>query len=189
MSAPSAEYNGLIFAETFGDLAYTMYSHAISLRDLGCTQSPMNAWITLNGVETLPLRMEKHCSNGIAVAGFLEKHQNVEWVSHAGLKSSPYYKLGKKYFPNGTGSLFAFGVKGGFESGLKLLESVELFSHVANLGDTRSLILHPASTTHRQLTEEQRIASGAGPEVVRLSVGIECAEDLISDLDQALYKL
>lgn len=189
LSAPSVEYNGLIFAETFGDLAYTMYSHAVSLRDLGCTQSPMNAWITLNGVETLPLRMERHCSNGLAVAEFLEKHQNVEWVSHAGLKSSPYYKLGKKYFPKGTGSLFAFGVKGGYESGLKLLESVELFSHVANLGDTRSLILHPASTTHRQLTEEQRIAASAGPEVVRLSVGIECAEDLIADLDQALNKL
>ena len=189
LSAPSAEYNGLIFAETFGDLAYTMYSHAVSLRDLGCTQSPMNAWITLNGVETLPLRMERHCTNGLAVAEFLEKHQNVEWVSHAGLKSSPYYKLGKKYFPNGTGSLFAFGVKGGYESGLKLLESVELFSHVANLGDTRSLILHPASTTHRQLTEEQRISASAGPEVVRLSVGIECAEDLIADLDQALNKL
>ncbi|MDP6431331.1 MAG: aminotransferase class I/II-fold pyridoxal phosphate-dependent enzyme [SAR324 cluster bacterium] len=189
LSAPSAEYNGLIFAETFGDLAYTMFSHAVSLRDLGCTQSPMNAWITLNGVETLPLRMERHCSNGLAVAEFLEKHQNVEWVSHAGLKSSPYYKLGKKYFPNGTGSLFAFGVKGGYESGLKLLESVELFSHVANLGDTRSLILHPASTTHRQLTEEQRIAASAGPEVVRLSVGIECAEDLIADLDDALNKL
>ena len=189
LSAPSVEYNGLIFAETFGDLAYTMYSHAVSLRDLGCTQSPMNAWITLNGVETLPLRMERHCSNGLAVAEFLEKHQNVEWVSHAGLKSSPYYKLGKKYFPNGTGSLFAFGVKGGYESGLKLLESVELFSHVANLGDTRSLILHPASTTHRQLTEEQRISASAGPEVVRLSVGIECAEDLIADLDQALNKL
>ena len=189
LSAPSEEYNGLIFAETFGDLAYTMFSHAVSLRDLGCTQSPMNAWITLNGVETLPLRMERHCSNGLAVAEFLEKHQNVEWVSHAGLKSSPYYKLGKKYFPNGTGSLFAFGVKGGYESGLKLLESVELFSHVANLGDTRSLILHPASTTHRQLTEAQRIAASAGPEVVRLSVGIECAEDLIADLDQALNKL
>ena len=138
LSAPSAEYNGLIFAETFGDLAYTMYSHAVSLRDLGCTQSPMNAWITLNGVETLPLRMERHCSNGLAVAEFLEKHQNVEWVSHAGLKSSPYYKLGKKYFPKGTGSLFA---------------------------------------------------ASAGPEVVRLSVGIECAEDLIADLDQALNKL
>ena len=189
LSAPSAEYNGLIFEETFGDLAYTMYSHSVSLCDLGCTQSPMNAWITLNGVETLPLRMERHCSNGLAVAEFLEKHQNVEWVSHAGLKSSPYYKLGKKYFPKGTGSLFAFGVKGGYESGLKLLESVELFSHVANLGDTRSLILHPASTTHRQLTDEQRIAASAGPEVVRISVGIECAEDLIADLDQALNKL
>ena len=189
LSAPSEEYNGLIFAETFGDLAYTMYSHAVSLRDLGCTQSPMNAWITLNGIETLPLRMERHCSNGLAVAEFLEKHQNVEWVSHAGLESSPYYKLGKKYFPNGTGSLFAFGVKGGYESGLKLLESVELFSHVANIGDTRSLILHPASTTHRQLTEEQRIAASAGPEVVRLSIGIECTEDLIADLDQALSKL
>jgi len=189
LSAPSAEYNGLTFAETFGDLAYTMYSHAVSLRDLGCTQSPMNAWITLNGIETLPLRMERHCSNGLAVAEFLEKHRNVEWVSHAGLISSPYYKLGKKYFPNGTGSLFAFGVKGGYESGLKLLESVELFSHVANIGDTRSLILHPASTTHRQLTEEQRIAASAGPEVVRLSIGIECTEDLIADLDQALSKL
>ena len=189
LSSPSAEYNGLTFAETFGDLAYTMYSHAVSLRDLGCTQSPMNAWLTLNGVETLPLRMERHCSNGLALAEFLEKHQNVEWVSHAGLKSSPYFKLGKKYFPNGTGSLFAFGVKGGYESGLKLLESVELFSHVANLGDTRSLILHPSSTTHRQLTEEQQTASGAGPEVVRLSVGIECVEDLIADIDQALNKL
>jgi len=186
LSTPSPEYNGLTFAETFGDLAYTMYSHAISLRDLGCTQSPMNAWITLNGIETLPLRMERHCSNGMAVAKFLEKQANVEWVSHAGLESSPYFELGKKYLPEGTGSVFTFGVKGGYESGLKMLESVELFSHVANIGDTRSLILHPASTTHRQLTEEQLIAAGAGPEVIRLSIGIECVEDIISDLDQAL---
>ena len=186
LSTPSPEYNGLTFAETFGDLAYTMYSHAISLRDLGCTQSPMNAWITLNGIETLPLRMERHCSNGMAVAKFLEKQANVEWVSHAGLESSPYFELGKKYLPEGTGSVFTFGVKGGYESGLKMLESVELFSHVANIGDTRSLILHPASTTHRQLTDEQRIAAGAGPEVIRLSIGIECVEDIISDLDQAL---
>ncbi len=189
LSTPSAEYNGLTFAETFGDLAYTMYSHAVSLRDLGCTQSPMNAWITLNGIETLPLRIERHCSNGLDVAKFLESHNKVEWVSHAGLESSPYYELGKKYMPDGTGSVFSFGVKGGYESGLKLLESVELFSHVANIGDTRSLILHPASTTHRQLTEEQRIAANAGPEVIRLSIGIECAEDLIKDLDQALNKL
>ena len=186
LSTPSLEYNGLTFAETFGDLAYTMYSHAISLRDLGCTQSPMNAWITLNGIETLPLRMERHCSNSLAVAKFLEKQAHVEWVSHAGLESSPYFELGNKYFPEGTGSVFTFGVKGGYESGLKMLESVELFSHVANIGDTRSLILHPASTTHRQLTEEQRLAAGAGPEVIRLSIGIECVEDIISDLGQAL---
>ena len=186
LSTPSPEYNGLTFAETFGDLAYTMYSHAISLRDLGCTQSPMNAWITLNGIETLPLRMEQHCSNCLAVAKFLEKQANVEWVSHAGLESSPYFELGNKYFPEGTGSVFTFGVKGGYESGLKMLESVKLFSHVANIGDTRSLILHPASTTHRQLTEEQLIVAGAGPEVIRLSIGIECVEDIISDLDQAL---
>ena len=189
LSEPSPEYNGLTFAETFGDLAYTMYSHAISLRDLGCSQSPMNAWITLNGIETLPLRIERHCSNALLVAQFLEKHPNVEWVSHAGLESSPYYELGKKYLPDGTGSVFTFGVKGGYESGLKMLETVELFSHVANIGDTHSLILHPASTTHRQLSKEQLITAGAGPEVVRLSIGIECAEDLIADLDQALKRL
>ncbi len=189
LSEPSPEYNGLTFAETFGDLAYTMYSHAISLRDLGCSQSPMNAWITLNGIETLPLRIERHCSNALAVAQFLEKHPSVEWVSHAGLESSPYYELGKKYLPDGTGSVFTFGVKGGYESGLKMLETVELFSHVANIGDTHSLILHPASTTHRQLSEEQLNTAGAGPEVIRLSIGIECAEDLIADLDQALKRL
>ncbi len=125
----------------------------------------------------------------MAVAQFLEKQPNVEWVSHAGLESSPYYELGKKYLPDGTGSVFTFGVKGGYESGLKMLETVELFSHVANIGDTHSLILHPASTTHRQLSEEQLITAGAGPEVVRLSIGIECAEDLIADLDQALKRL
>jgi len=189
LSEPSPEYNGLTFAETFGDLAYTMYSHAISLRDLGCSQSPMNAWITLNGIETLPLRIERHCSNALNVAKFLEKHPNVEWVSHAGLESSPYYEIGKKFFPKGTGSVFTFGVKGGFESGIKMLESVDLFSHVANLGDSHSLILHPASTTHRQLTDEQRILAGAGPEVIRLSIGIESVEDIIYDLDQALKSL
>ena len=189
LSQPSPEYNGLTFAETFGDLAFTMYSHAISLRDLGCSQSPMNAWITLNGIETLSLRMERHCANGLAVARFLEKHPKVKWISHAGLESSPYYELGKKYMHNGSGSVFTFGVDGGYESGLKILESVELFSHVANIGDTRSLILHPASTTHRQLNEEQRIAAGAGAEVIRLSIGIECAEDLICDLKKALCSL
>ncbi len=189
LSAPSPEYNGLTFSETFGDLAYTMFSHAISLRDLGCSQSPMNAWITLNGIETLPLRIERHCSNALSVAMFLEKHSNVEWVSYAGLSSSSYYELGKKFLPNGAGSVFTFGIKGGFDSGIKMLENVELFSHVANFGDTRSLILHPASTTHRQLSEEQRISAGAGPEVIRISIGIECVEDIISDLDQALNRI
>ena len=189
LSEPSSEYNGLTFAETFGDLAYTMYSHAISLRDLGCTQSPMNAWITLNGIETLPLRMERHCSNAIDVANFLEKHSSVEWVSYAGLNSSPYYELGKKFMKNGAGSVFTIGVKGGYESGIKMLENVNLFSHVANLGDSHSLILHPASTTHRQLSKEQQISAGAGPEVIRLSIGIENVEDIIFDLDQALNKL
>ena len=189
LSTPSPEYNGLNFSETFGDLAYTMFSHAISLRDLGCSQSPMNAWITLNGIETLPLRMERHCSNALSVARFLEKHSNVEWVSYAGLTSSTYYELGKKFLPKGAGSVFSFGIKGGFESGIKMLENVELFSHVANFGDSRSLILHPASTTHRQLSEEQRVSAGAGPEVIRISIGIECEEDIISDLDQALKRI
>ena len=189
LSEPCPDYNGLTFAETFGDMAFTLYSHAVSLRDLGCTQSPMNAWITLNGVETLPLRMERHVENAHKVAGFLQQHPSVEWVSYAGLSSSPYYQLAQKYLQGKAGSVFTFGIRGGYESGLRLLEKVELFSHVSNIGDSRSLILHPASTTHRQLSDEQRLTAGAGPEVIRLSVGIESAEDLIADLEQALEGL
>ncbi len=189
LSEPCPDYNGLTFAETFGDMAYTIYTHAVALRDLGCCQSPMNAWITLNGVETLPLRMDRHVSNALETARFLEPHPAVEWVSYAGLESSPYHDLALKYLDGQAGSVFTFGVKGGYESGLSLLENVELFSHVANIGDTRSLILHPASTTHRQLTKEQRQAAGAGPEVIRLSIGLECVEDLITDLDQALNRI
>ena len=189
LSEPCPDYNGLTFAETFGDMAFTLYSHAVSLRDLGCTQSPMNAWITLNGVETLPLRMERHVENAQKVAGFLQQHPSVEWVSYAGLSSSPYYQLAQKYLQGKAGSVFTFGIRGGYESGLRLLEKVELFSHVSNIGDSRSLILHPASTTHRQLSDEQRLTAGAGPEVIRLSVGIESAEDLIADLEQALEGL
>ena len=170
-------------------MAFTIYSHAVSLRDLGCTQSPMNAWITLNGVETLPLRMERHVENAQKVAGFLQKHPSVEWVSYAGLSSSPSYQLAQKYLQGKAGSVFTFGIRGGYESGLRLLEKVELFSHVSNIGDSRSLILHPASTTHRQLSDEQRLTAGAGPEVIRLSAGIESAEDLIADLEQALEGL
>jgi O-acetylhomoserine (thiol)-lyase len=188
LTGPEPAYHGLKFHETFGDMAYTVHNHAIGLRDLGPTMAPMNAFLTLNGVETLPLRMDRHCANAQIVAEFLAKHPQVAWVSYAGLPSSPYHQLAKKYLPKGAGSVFTFGVKGGYEAGVKLVEGVELFSHLANLGDTRSLIIHPASTTHRQLPEVQQIAAGAGPDVVRLSVGIETPEDLLRDLDQALKR-
>jgi O-acetylhomoserine (thiol)-lyase len=186
MTAPDPAYHGLNFAETFGDFAYTMKTRAVGLRDLGPTMAPLNAFLTITGIETLHLRMERHCANALKVASFLEGHPGVAWVSYAGLKSSPHHALAKKYLPKGAGSVFTFGVKGGYEAGIKLVEGVELFSHLANIGDTRSLIIHPASTTHRQLTEEQQVKAGAGPDVVRLSVGIESAEDLIFDLDRAL---
>jgi len=188
LTEPETAYHGLRFHETFGDLAYTVAGHALGLRDLGTTLSPMSAFLTLMGIETLPLRMERHVKNAQAVAEFLETHPAVSWVSYAGLKSSPYRALAQKYLPRGAGALFTFGVKGGYEAGVALVESVELLSHLANLGDTRSLIIHPASTTHRQLTPEQQAAAGAGPDVVRLSIGIETADDIIADLDQALAK-
>jgi O-acetylhomoserine (thiol)-lyase len=187
LTQPAPEYHGLRFAETFGDLAYTIYGHAVGLRDLGPSQSPFNAWITLQGLETLALRMERHCANAQAVAEYLEQHPAVAWVSYAGLKSSPYRELAQKYMPKGAGSVFTFGVKGGFDAGVRVVESVEIISHLANIGDTKSLILHPASTTHRQLTEEQLIAAGAGQDVIRLSIGIETVDDIIADLDQALH--
>jgi O-acetylhomoserine (thiol)-lyase len=186
LSKPAPEYHGLTFAETFGDLAYTIYGHAVGLRDLGASQSPFNAWLTLLGTETLALRMAKHCENAQAVAEFLEKHPAVAWVSYAGLRSSKYHNLAKRLLPKGAGSVFTFGVKGGYKAGVKLVESVELFSHLANIGDTRSLIIHPSSTTHRQLNETQQVAAGAGPDVVRLSIGIEAVDDIIADLDQGL---
>ncbi|HCV86390.1 MAG TPA: bifunctional O-acetylhomoserine aminocarboxypropyltransferase/cysteine synthase, partial [Deltaproteobacteria bacterium] len=190
LSQPVTEYNGITFAETFGnDLAYTLYSHAVSLRDLGSTMSPFHAWLTLNGVETLALRMERHCENAQRVAEFLHGHPQVDWVSYAGLPDNSFYPLASKYLEEGAGSVFTFGIKGGYEAGVKLVELVELHSHVANIGDTRSLIIHPASTTHRQLTDEQRVAAGAGPEVIRLSVGLEQVEDIINDLDQAFQLL
>ncbi len=186
LSEPNPAYHGLVFAETFGDLAYTMYGHAVGLRDLGCCQSPMNAFLTLNGIETLALRMERHCDNARAVAAFLEAHPAVAWVAYAGLASSPYHALAQRYLPKGAGSVFSFGVKGGYQAGIRVVEAVEIISHLANLGDSRTLILHPASTTHRQLTPEQLEAAGVGPDVVRLSVGLETAADIIADLDQAL---
>ena len=186
LTEPEPAYHGLRFYENFGDFAFTTKARAVALRDYGPTMAPMNAFLTITGTETLHVRMERHCENAMKVASFLAGHDKVSWVSYAGLESSPYHALAKKYMPLGAGSVFTFGVKGGFEAGIRLVESVGLFSHLANIGDTRSLILHPASTTHRQLTEEQRIAAGAGPDVIRLSIGLETAADLIADLDQAM---
>lgn len=189
LSQPDPAYHGLTFAETFGDFGFTMKVRAVALRDYGPTLYPTAAWNLLQGVETLPLRMERHCANALGAARWLETHPKVGWVSYSGLESSPFYDLARKYMPKGAGAVFTFGLKGGYEAGLKFVDAVEMFSHLANIGDTRSLILHPASTTHRQLTEEQQVAAGAGPDVVRLSVGIETLDDIIADLDQALAQV
>ncbi|MGD0104962.1 MAG: O-acetylhomoserine aminocarboxypropyltransferase [Rhodopila sp.] len=186
MTEPEPAYHGLRFYENFGDFAFTTKARAVALRDYGPAMAPMNAFLTITGIETLHVRMERHCANAQTVAEFLAGDPRVAWVSYAGLETSPYRALARKYMPAGAGAVFTFGVEGGYEAGVRLVESVGLFSHLANIGDTRSLILHPASTTHRQLTDEQRLASGAGPDVIRLSIGLETAADLIADLDQAL---
>jgi O-acetylhomoserine (thiol)-lyase len=188
LSQPRPEYNGVILHETFGNFAFAIACRVLGLRDLGPALSPFNAFLLLTGIETLPLRMQRHCDNALQVAKWLKKHEKVGWVSYAGLDGDPYNELQQKYSPKGAGSVFTFGLKGGYEAGVKLVDSLELFSHLANIGDTRSLIIHPASTTHRQLSEEQKIAAGAGPDVVRLSIGIENVTDIIADLEQALEK-
>ncbi len=189
LSKPDTAYHGLTFAETFGDFGFTMKMRAVGLRDYGPSLSAAAAWNLLQGVETLPLRMDRHCANALAVAAYLEGHPKVSWVSYPGLDSSPYRELARKYIPKGAGAVFTFGLKGVYEAGVKVVNSVQMFSHLANIGDTRSLIIHPASTTHRQLDEEQQIAAGAGPDVVRLSIGIESIDDIIGDLDQALAEV
>ncbi len=186
LTKPEPAYHGLVFYETFGDLALTVHGHAVGLRDLGPTMAPMNAFLAITGAETLPLRMQRHSENADKIARYLDSHPKVSWVSYAGLEGNKYRRLADKYLGGKAGSVFTFGVKGGYEAGIKLVEACELFSHLANIGDTRSLILHPASTTHRQLTPEQAEAAGAGPDVIRLSVGLETVEDLIRDLEQAL---
>ncbi|MEX5727079.1 O-acetylhomoserine (thiol)-lyase [Rhodovulum iodosum] len=188
LSEPEPAYHGLKFHETFGPLAFTFHSIAVGLRDLGMTMNPQGAHYTLMGIETLSLRMQRHVENAVKVASWLETHPAVEAVTYAGLPSSPYHERVARICPKGAGALFTFALKAGYEACVKLVDSVELFSHVANLGDTRSLIIHSASTTHRQLTPEQLEAAGAAPNVVRLSIGIEDADDLIADLDQALAK-
>jgi len=186
MTEENPSYHGLRFYETFGDFAFCVAARALALRDLGPCLAPMNAFLVLTGMETLPLRMRRHCDNALAVAQWLESDTRVEWVNYAGLESHKQHKAQLKYSPKGAGSVFTFGLKGGFDAGMKLVNNVRIFSHLANIGDTRSLIIHPASTTHRQMTDEERVKAGAGSEVVRLSVGIEDPKDLIADLDQAM---
>ena len=189
LSEPRPEYGGIVLHETFGNFAFAIACRVLGLRDFGPAISPFNAFLILTGLETLPLRMQRHCDNALAVAEWLSKHPKVAWVSYPGLPSDQNHALQKKYSPKGAGAVFTFGLKGGYEAGVRLVESLELFSHLANVGDTKSLIIHPASTTHRQLSDEQKIAAGAGPDVVRLSVGIEDVDDIIADLEQALAKV
>jgi O-acetylhomoserine (thiol)-lyase len=185
MDGPTPAYHGLRFFETFGDFAFAVRCKAIGLRDMGPALSPFNAFLILQGVETLPLRMDRHVANADKVAAWLARHPQVSWVSYPRLPQNRTPLL-DKYCPRGLGSVFTFGVKGGYEMGVRVVDGCQLLSHVANIGDTRSLIIHPASTTHRQLDEEQLVAAGAGPDVVRLSIGLETAEDIIADLEQAL---
>lgn len=189
LTEPRPDYAGLVIYEATGNAAFATAARVLGMRDFGPTISPFNAFLILTGAETLPLRMQKHSDNALAVAQYLEKQKKVSWVSYAGLPSNKYHKLQQHYAPKGAGSVFTFGVKGGYEAGVKFASSLKLFSLLANIGDTRSLVIHPASTTHRQLTDSQKIAAGAGPDVVRLSIGIEDVKDIIGDIEQALDKI
>ncbi len=188
LSEPRPEYGGIVLHETFGNFAFAIAARVLGLRDFGPAISPFNAFLILTGLETLPLRMQRHCDNARNVAEYLSKHPKVAWVSYPGLPGDRNHTLQQKYSPLGAGAVFTFGLKGGYSAGVKFVEGLELFSHLANVGDTKSLVIHPASTTHRQLSDEQKTAAGAGPDTVRLSVGIEDVADIIADLDQALAK-
>lgn len=186
LSEPNDSYHGIRFTENFGNLAFILAARTLGLRDLGPALAPMNAFLALTGMETLALRMERHCGNALALARWLKEHPKVDWVSYAGLEDDRYHALAQRYLGGRGGAVFTFGLKGGYDAGVKLVSSVKMFSHLANLGDTRSLIIHPASTTHSQLEGEALEATGAGPDVVRVSVGIEHIDDIIADLSQAL---
>jgi O-acetylhomoserine (thiol)-lyase len=186
LSEPRPEYSGMVLGETFGNFAFAIACRVLGLRDLGPALSPFNAFLIATGIETLPLRMQRHSDNTLAVAQWLVKRPEVSWVSYPGLPSDKYHALAKKYVPKGAGAVLTFGLKGGYDAGVKLVSNVELFSHLANIGDTRSLIIHPASTTHKQLSDAQKVQAGAGPDVVRLSIGLEDKEDIIADLEEAL---
>jgi O-acetylhomoserine (thiol)-lyase len=188
MTEPSKGYHNLRFFEYFGDIGWLLKVRGEMLRDYGPCQSPFNAFLLLQGLETLHVRMERHVSNARRVAEYLKNHEAVTWVNYPGFPESPYYELCKKYFPAGPGAIFTFGIKGGREAGKKLIENVQLFSHLANVGDCKSLIIHPATTTHQQLTDEELAACGIGPDMIRLSIGIEDIDDILWDLGQALEK-
>ena len=189
LSQPRPEYSGVVLHQTFGNFAFAIATRVLGLRDLGPSISPFNAFLILTGIETLPLRVQRHSDNALAVAKWLKAHTKIGWVHYAGLEDSDNHALQQRYSPKGAGSVFTFGVKGGYQAGKSLVEGLQLFSHLANIGDTRSLVIHPASTTHAQLKPEQQVAAGAGPDVVRLSVGIEDVKDIIADLEQSLAKI
>jgi O-acetylhomoserine (thiol)-lyase len=186
MTEPSKGYHDLRFFEYFGDFGWLLKCRAEMLRDYGPTMAPFTAWLMLVGLETLPVRMERHVENAQRVAEFLAEHEAVEYVDYPGLATSPYHELAQKYLPRGAGSIMTFGIRGGREAGRRLIESLDLFSHLANVGDAKSLVIHPASTTHQQLTDDELRAAGIGPERVRLSIGIESIEDILWDLERAL---
>jgi O-acetylhomoserine (thiol)-lyase len=186
LSEPNGSYHGLRLHETFGNIAFAIAARVLGLRDLGPSIAPLNAFLILTGMETLSLRMQRHCDNALKVATWLKSHPSVAWVNYAGLPDDKHNALAKKYCPKGAGAVFTFGLKGGYDAGVRAVSSVKLLSHLANIGDTRSLIIHPASTTHSQLNQEQLKLAGATPDVVRLSIGIEDVEDIIADLDQAI---
>ena len=186
LSSPCSSYHGVTLGETFGNFAFAIACRVLGLRDLGPAISPMNAFLILTGIETLPLRMQRHCDNALKVAYWLSNHDKIAWVNYAGLPGNNFYDLARRYCPAGAGAVFTFGLKGGYETGIALVSEVQLFSHLANIGDTRSLIIHPSSTTHRQLADDARERAGAGDDVVRLSIGLEDVDDIIADLDQAL---
>jgi len=183
---PSKGYHGIRFHETFGDIAYIIKARVEGLRDFGPALSPFNSFLFLQGLETLNLRMDRHSRNALAVAEHLKRHPHVSWVSYPGLPSSPYYKLAQKYLPQGAGAILTFGIGGGLEAGRRFIDSLKLFSHLANVGDAKSLVIHPASTTHQQLSEAEKLTAGVTNDLVRLSVGIEEIDDILWDLDQAL---
>ncbi len=188
MTEPSASYHGIRFYETFGDFGYTAKARCETVRTLGPAMSPFNAFLLLQGLETLPVRMDRHCENAVGVAKFLQQHPAISWVNYAGLEDNAYQPLVKKYLPKGAGSILTFGVKGGEKAGATFIESAQFLSHLANVGDARTLIIHPASTTHRQLSEEQLITAGVTADMVRISVGLETLDDILWDLDQALQQ-